>query len=132
MKSDPEDKLCKKGNAFVRKINRYLNKMDDGEMKSSDRMEAAKDLLQVEQLPEVYSTKANHLLCQLYTDSKQYKEAKKACDFVIAHKSSLDESLDVVDVYCNIASGFLAEDAFDEARRVIQDAMKDHERNQKV
>ena len=132
MKGDPENKQCKSGNSFIRKINKYVNKLDDNEKKIADRIEAATDLLEIDQLPVFYSNKANHMLCKLYTDNKQYAEAKKACDYVIAHRSSLDESIDVVDAYCNIASGLLAEDKFEEARRVIQDAMKDHERNEKV
>lgn len=133
LRGDPEHKQCKNGSKFIRKMNKYLNRMEDPEEKDiSNKIEAAKDLLEIDGLPTVFENKAQNSLCSWYTENKQYKEAKTACDFVIHHKQNLDESIDVADAYCNIASGYLAEDKYEEAKRIVQEGMKGNEQNRKV
>lgn len=104
--------------------------MDDGDVEF--KIEAAKDLLEVADLPVFYVNKAKNALCQFYTESKQYEEAKPMCEYIISNRQSLDESIDVADAYCRIATGYLAEEKYEDAKHIIQEGLKGNEHNRKV
>lgn len=106
--------------------------MEDKEEKDVNvKIESAEELLKIMNLPVVYTNKAKNALCQLYTDNKEYTKAEKECRYIIT-ADSLDESIDVDDAYCNIATGLIAADKFDDAKRIIQEGLQKNQRSQKV
>lgn len=130
---DPENRNCKKGSKLVRSINKYMNRMEDAEEKDANvRIEAAKELLKVGGLPTHFQMIAQSRLCDLYTKTKEYKEAHGYCQYVVTHKHDVSEGVDASDAVCNLATALLAEDKYDEAIRLLQDALKDDRQNQKV
>ena len=132
LRSDPEYKSCKEGSKLVRSINKRVKVMEDKEEKDVNvKIEAAEELLKIKNLPVVYTNKAKNALCQLYTDNKEYTKAEKECRYIIT-ADSLDESIDVDDAYCNIATGLMAADKFDDAKRIIQEGLQKNQRSQKV
>ena len=117
----------------MRSISKYVKRMEDKEEKDAKvRIEAATDLLKVKGLPQHFGDKAHAALCELYTKTKEYKEAHGHCEYVIQHKKEMGESVDVSEAVCNEATALLAEDKYDEAIRLLSDALKEDQRNQKV
>ena len=105
---------------------------DEDEKDNAVKIEAANDLLEISELPLFYINKAKNLLCHLLTKTKEYEQARPMCQYIINNRSSLDESIDVVDAYCDIATGYLADEKYEEAKRVVQDGLKDNQQNKKV
>ena len=80
----------------MRSISKYVKRMEDKEEKDAKvRIEAATDLLKVKGLPQHFGDKAHAALCELYTKTKEYKEAHGHCEYVIQHKKEMGESVDV-------------------------------------
>lgn len=130
---DPENKKCKEGSKLVRSISKYVKRMEDKEEKDLKvRIEAANDLLKVKGLPQHFNDMAHAALCDLYTKTKEYKEAHGHCDYVIQHKKEMGENVNVSEAVCNEATALLAEDKYDEAIRLLNDALKEDQQNQKV
>ena len=132
LRSDPEYKSCKEGSKLVRSINKRMTIMEDGEEKDKKvKIEAAEELLKIKNLPVVFTHKAKNALCNLYTENKEYDKAEKECRYIITIEG-LEESIDVEDAYCNIATGYMAADKFDDAKRIIQEGLQKNQRSQKV
>ncbi|OAO18220.1 dnaj-like protein [Blastocystis sp. ATCC 50177/Nand II] len=133
LRVDPDNRKCKDGSKLVRSISKYVKRMEDKEEKDAKvRIEAATDLLKVKGLPQHFGDKAHAALCELYTKTKEYKEAHGHCEYVIQHKKEMGESVDVSEAVCNEATALLAEDKYDEAIRLLSDALKEDQRNQKL
>ena len=95
-------------------------------------MEEARALLAVKHLPHAYEVKAKFFLCKYLTEEKQYGEAHDFCTFVETHKGDLGEEQDASEATCALATALMAEEKYDEAIRLLNDALKDNQNNKRV
>lgn len=125
--------MCKEGSKLVRSISRHLNRIEDPEQKDpATKVEEAESLLKVKGLPHRYMSLANYYLCKYNTELKDYGKAHDYCQFVVNNKNDLGEGIDANDAVCALATALLAEDKYDEAIRLLNDALKDDKGNKKV
>ena len=133
LRSDPDYKTCKEGSKLVRSISRHLNRIEDPEEKDAAvKVEEAESLLKVKGLPHRYQSLAKYYLCKYNTELKEYGKAHDFCQFVVDNKNDLGEGVDASDAVCALATALLAEDKYDQAIRLLNDALKNDQNNRKV
>ena len=133
LRSDPDYKTCKEGSKLVRSISRHLNRIEDPEEKDAAvQVEEAESLLKVKGLPHRYQSLAKYYLCKYNTELKEYGKAHDFCQFVVDNKNDLGEGVDASDAVCALATALLAEDKYDQAIRLLNDALKNDQNNRKV
>ena len=123
LRSDPEYKKCKEGSKLVRAINRYYSRIED-KKDYGEKIEAANSLLELANLPEYYKEVAEFHLCEYYTKTKEYGEAEIHCNSVIKNKKSMGAEIDVADSICNLATALIGEEKYDEAIKILKDALQ--------
>ena len=123
LRSDPEYKKCKEGSKLVRSINRYYSRIE-GKKDYGEKIEAANSLLELANLPEYYKEVAEFHLCEYYTKTKEYGEAEIHCNSVIKNKKSMGAEIDVADSICNLATALIGEEKYDEAIKILKDALQ--------
>ena len=83
-------------------------------------------------LPHRYQSLAKYYLCKYNTELKEYGKAHDFCQFVVDNKNDLGEGVDASDAVCALATALLAEDKYDQAIRLLNDALKNDQNNRKV
>ena len=80
--------------------------------------------MELANLPEYYKEVAEFHLCEYYTKTKEYGEAEIHCNSVIKNKKSMGAEIDVADSICNLATALIGEEKYDEAIKILKDALQ--------
>lgn len=110
-----------------------MNRITDTSNKATkEKIEAAENLIKLPKVPQHYVGLAHYHLCNLYTNEKAYDKVSTHCRYVLDHKSELSNSVDVADATCNLATVLMSQDEFDQAVKLLEDALRENQENKKV